>query len=514
MKCESWDQKIIETGQFRARDRLMSLVKGFSGRFRVASRFKSFLVVTALMLSFGASNGHLAIAQTPAGTGAATTSYAEIVKRTAPAVVTIRSQRRVQTAGQFPFDDEQLREYFGQPGRRQPPTERRARGVGSGVIVSPDGYILTNYHVIEGAEQIKVDLTDERTFDATVVGSDEPSDLALLKVSVSNLPTLRMANSDNVQVGDTVLAIGNPMGIGQTVTMGIISAKGRQTGASDGSFEDFLQTDAPINQGNSGGALVDMNGELIGINSQILSRTGGSIGIGFAIPSNMARNVLEQLIKTGTVHRGQLGVVVQKVTADIAASLGMNGARGVIVSRVQQGSAAERAGIRQGDVITSLNSVAVNDPNSFRNQVAGTQPGSLVPLNLLRNGRELQIRAALGELRVEKVKAEVENESAPEQTVNDQSQLGIRVEPLTAETARRLDLPAGTQGLVITQVDASGAAAAAGLERGDVIVHVNQQSVRSVVELKTAVERTGTRPALLLINRRGASIYLTIKTGK
>jgi serine protease Do len=499
----------------------MSLIKGFSGRLRVATRLKSFLVATALVLSLGAGYGHLAVAQAstgvPAevatsGSGPATTSYAEIVKRAAPAVVTIRSENRVQTTGQFPFDDERLREYFGQPGRRQPPTERRASGVGSGVIVSPDGYVLTNYHVIEDAEQIKVDLTDNRTFEATVVGSDKPSDLALLKVSASNLPTLRLGNSDNVQVGDTALAIGNPMGIGQTVTMGIISAKGRQTGASDGSFEDFLQTDAPINQGNSGGALVDMNGELIGINSQILSRTGGSIGIGFAIPSNMAKNVLEQLVKSGTVHRGQLGVVVQKVTTDMAASLGMNDARGVIVSRVQQGSAAERAGIRQGDVITSLNGVSVNDPNTFRNQVAGTQPGSLMPLTLLRGERELQIQAALGELKVEKVKADIQNESAPGRTVNDPSKLGIGVEPLTADAARRLELPAGTQGLVITQVDPSGAAAAAGLERGDVIVQVNQQPVRSVAELKAAVERRGTRPALLLMNRQGASIYLTVKT--
>lgn len=492
----------------------MSVFEKIDGRSQGATRFKSFLVLVALLLSFGVGYERVSVALAEPAAAPDVTSYAEIVKRAAPAVVTIHSQKRVRADEQSPFDDERLRDLFGERGRRQPEEGRRASALGSGVIVSADGYILTNYHVIDGAEQIKVDLTDDRTFDARVIGSDEPSDLALLKVNATNLPTLRLGNSDNVQVGDTVLAIGNPLGVGQTVTMGIISAKGRQTGAGQGSFEDFLQTDAPINQGNSGGALVDMNGELIGINAQILSRTGGSIGIGFAIPSNMARNVLEQLVKNGTVHRGQLGIIVQKVTLDMAASLNMNEARGVIVSQVQPGSAAERAGIRRGDVITSLNGASVNDPNSLRNQVAATQPGSQVPITLLRDGREMQIRASLGEFKVENVKADYEREVEPEQVINDPSRLGLSVEPLTPEAARRLDLPAGTQGLVITKVDPSGPAADAGLERGDVIVQANQQAVRSLTELKAAVERNGTRPALLLVSRLGATVYLTVKAGK
>ena len=328
------------------------------------------------------------------------TSYADVVSRVAPAVVTIHSQLRVRAPQQFPFmDDTAFQDFFGDRGDvpRPPVEQRQPSALGSGVIVSADGYILTNHHVIDGAEQIKVDLNDNRSLDAKLVGSDPPSDLAVLKIDATSLPVLPLGDSERVRVGDVVLAIGNPLGIGQTVTMGIISAKSRQTGLSDGNFEDFLQTDAPINQGNSGGALVSTNSELVGINSQILSPSGGSIGIGFAIPSNMARRVMEQLIQTGKVRRGQLGVLAQKVTTDVAAKLGLKEAKGVVVAQVQAGSAAERAGLRQGDVITSLNGVEVNDPNTFRNAVASTQPGTEVTMTVMRNGREQQVRATLGE---------------------------------------------------------------------------------------------------------------------
>lgn len=334
------------------------------------------------------------------GSAMPVTSYADVVSRVAPAVVTIHSQLRVRAPQQFPFmDDTAFQDSFGDRGDVPgPPVEqRKPSALGSGVIVSADGYILTNHHVIDGAEQIKVDLNDNRSLDAKLVGSDPPSDLAVLKIDATSLPVLPLGDSERVRVGDVVLAIGNPLGIGQTVTMGIISAKSRQTGLSDGSFEDFLQTDAPINQGNSGGALVSTNSELVGINSQILSPSGGSIGIGFAIPSNMARRVMEQLIQTGKVRRGQLGVLAQKVTTDVAAKLGLKEAKGVVVAQVQAGSAAERAGLRQGDVITSLNGVEVNDPNTFRNAVASAQPGAEVTMTVMRNGREQQVRATLGE---------------------------------------------------------------------------------------------------------------------
>jgi Do/DeqQ family serine protease len=334
----------------------------------------------------------------PGNPSAPALSYADVVSRVSPAVITIHSQMRVRAPQQYPFmDDPMFRQFFGDRVPQQQPEQRRS-GLGSGVIISTDGYILTNHHVVDGAEQIKVDLNDNRTLDAKVVGSDPPSDLAVLKVDATNLPVLALGDSDKVRVGDVVLAIGNPLGIGQTVTMGIISAKGRQTGLSSGAFEDFLQTDAPINQGNSGGALVSTNSELVGINSQILSPSGGSIGIGFAIPSNMARTITDTLVKTGKVRRGQLGITVVKLNAESAKELGIKETKGIGVAQVQPGSAADRAGLRKGDVITSFNGVEMTDPNVFRNLVAGTAPGTDVTLTIIRDGREQQIRAKLGEL--------------------------------------------------------------------------------------------------------------------
>jgi Do/DeqQ family serine protease len=313
-------------------------------------------------------------------------------------VVTIHSSMRVRQPQQFPFmDDPFFRRFFGERTQQAPPVEQTRQALGSGVIVSKDGYIVTNHHVIDGAEQISVDLNDGRSMEAKVIGSDPPSDLAVLKVNANNLPTLTLGDSDRARIGDVVLAIGNPLGVGQTVTMGIISAKGRQTGLSNGSFEDFLQTDAPINQGNSGGALVSTNSELIGINSQILSPSGGSIGLGFAIPSNMARTVMEQLINNGKVRRGQLGIIVLKIPSEEASKLGVTQGPGVVVYQVQSGSAADRAGLKQGDVITALNGTTITDPNTFRNMIAGNAPGTEVTLTMKRDGSERQVRATLGE---------------------------------------------------------------------------------------------------------------------
>lgn len=326
-------------------------------------------------------------------------SYADVVSKVAPAVVTVHSTLRVRQPQQFPFtNDPFFQQFFGNRGVPQPPVELKREALGSGVIVTTDGYILTNHHVIDGADQIKIDLNNGHTLDAKVVGSDTPSDLAVLKVNASDLPVLALGDSDKVRVGDVVLAIGNPLGIGQTVTMGIISAKGRQTGLSNGSFEDFLQTDAPINQGNSGGALVSTASELVGINSQILSPSGGSIGIGFAVPSNMARTVMDQLIhNNGRVRRGQLGVTVLKIPSEEALKIGIDEGPGVVVYQVQPGSAADRAGLRKGDVITVFNGTQINDPNTFRNLVAGMAPGTEVALTIKRDGKEQQVRATLGE---------------------------------------------------------------------------------------------------------------------
>lgn len=439
----------------------------------------------------------------------AVTSYAPIVERVAPAVVTIRSERRVRPAQQHPFmNDPFFRQFFGDRLPRQEQAPQRQEGLGSGVIVSPDGYILTNYHVVDGAEQIQVELNDRRVLGAKVIGSDQPSDLAVLKIDVNNLPVLPLGNSDAVRVGDVVLAVGNPLGIGQTVTSGIVSAKGRATGLGDGSFADFIQTDAAINRGNSGGALVNTQGELVGINSQILSPTGTSIGIGFAIPSNMAKGVMDQLLKTGKVRRGQLGVIVQPVTSDLAQSLNLKEVRGVIVGTVQPGSAAESAGIKQGDVITMLNGAPVNDSNELRNRIASAQPGTEVTLTVLRDGGERQVRAKLGEYKAPAAEGDEESGAGGN---SGSGKLGIAVEPLTAETARQLGLKAGAQGVVITDIDPAGAAADAGLERGDVIEQVNRQPVRSQSDVAAAVSRSGARPVLLLVNRRGTSIFLTVR---
>ncbi|MGI8654994.1 MAG: Do family serine endopeptidase [Pyrinomonadaceae bacterium] len=457
-------------------------------------------------------------ASAPVGAvGAETTSYADVVSRVAPAVVTIHSELRVRAPQQFPFSDNPLfNQLFGDRGGRAPQQQQpqqRASALGSGVIVSTDGYILTNHHVVDGAQQIKVDLNDNRTVDAKVVGSDAASDLAVLKINVSNLPVLQLGDSERVRVGDVALAIGNPLGVGQTVTMGIISAKGRRTGLSDGSFEDFLQTDAPINQGNSGGALVNTNGELVGINSQILSRTGGSIGIGFAIPSNMARDVMDQLIKTGKVRRGRLGVGIQAITPDIASSLNLKDTRGVLINQVEQGTPAERAGVKQGDIVTALNGTAIADDNAFRNQVARTQPGTDIQLTILRGGREQQLRATLTELAV---KNTGDDQSGKDEngSNSDTGKLGLGVQPLTPEIAQQLNLRGVTQGLVVGSVDPNSPAAEAGIQQGDVILQANGQPVRSIDDLRAAVNRSGSRPTLLLINRRGSTVFVPVAPNK
>ena len=326
-------------------------------------------------------------------------SYADTVERVGPGVVTIRAARRTREPRQHPFfNDPALRDFFGRMfGGAQSRGPSVQMGLGSGVIVQPNGTILTNHHVVDGAEAIQVELTNYRVYPAKLIGSDPPSDLAVLKIDGKDLAALTLGDSDRVRVGDIALAIGNPLGIGQTVTAGIISAKSRATGLSDGSFEDFLQTDAPINQGNSGGALINTDGELVGINSQILSTSGGSIGIGFAIPSNMARTVMDQLIATGTVRRGQLGIAIQPVTGEQAVNVGLKEPRGVIVFSVTPSSPAAQAGLRPGDVVTAFEGKPITDGNALRNRVSSTPPGTQIRLTIVRDQQEKEIQVKVGE---------------------------------------------------------------------------------------------------------------------
>jgi serine protease Do len=440
-------------------------------------------------------------------------SYAEVVNVVTPGVVTIHASGKAKvspTQFQVP-DDDFFQQFFGRrmPRGQQPRTFKQ-QALGSGVIVTTDGYVLTNFHVVDGADDIKVDLTDDRTLTAKVVGTDKPSDLALLKINGGDLHPVALGNSDAVRVGDVVLAVGNPLGVGQTVTMGIISGKGRSTGGvGDGSYEDFLQTDAPINHGNSGGALVNTKGELVGINSQILSNGGdGNIGIGFAIPVNMAKHVMDDLRTKGKVTRSQLGVTVQQITPDMASSLGLKDASGVIVANVGADTAAARAGLKQGDVIKSFNGKPVHDTNSLRNRVADAGPGSSADLVIVRDGAEKHVTAKLDEANPDKVAARRDGES--DGRSDDKTALGVSVTPLTSELAQQLKAK-GAHGLVVEDVDPDGRAADAGIRQGDIIESVNRQAVSTIEDLRSAIKKTSDRPALLLINRQGSEIFVTVK---
>ena len=494
-----------------------------SERFRGArSRVNLLLSLALVIFSVGLTSGQDRVASNktvaspaPAVSNsgiAGMTSYADLVSRVSPAVVTIRSTERARSAQQFPFmDDPMFRQFFGDRTPQQQQTPQRVEGVGSGVIVNADGYILTNHHVVDGALEIKVELTDGRVLTAKLVGSDPPSDLAVLKIDAKDLPTLQLGDSDKVRVGDPVLAVGNPLGIGQTVTSGIVSAKGRQTGLSDGSFEDFLQTDAAINRGNSGGALVNTSGELIGINAQILSPSGGNIGIGFAIPSNMAKAVMDQLLKTGKVHRGMMGVTIQGIDYDLASSLSLPTARGAIVTSVSPGGPADKAGIKRGDVITAINNHVVADNNVARNEIAKLAPGSTASVTVVRNGREQNLQVTLSELPDRPRPDADEDSGSGDKPSTSNERFGLSLQPLTSESAQRYGLDTDDQGLLVTRVDPSSSAASAGIRQGDLIQEVNRQPVKTFAEFSSALRQSGSRPALVLIKRRNNVIYLTLK---
>ena len=437
--------------------------------------------------------------------GPSKSSFAPVVKAVLPTVVNISSSKVVRTPNQLygPMMDPFFQQFFGDgaDGRFNIPRERRERSLGSGVIVSPEGYILTNNHVVDGATDIRVTLSDKREFKATIIGTDPKTDVAVLKVEAANLPAVTIGDSSKVQVGDYALAIGDPFGVGQTVTMGIVSAKGRTNlGIED--YEDFIQTDAPINPGNSGGALVNDRGELIGINTAILSHgSGGNQGIGFAVPVNLAREVMDQILKNGKVTRAYLGIIPQDVTPSIAKAIGQSEPRGVLVGDVSPNSPAQASGLQRGDIILEVNGKPVANANELRMSISMMQPAAAVKLSVVRNGGRHDISVKLGQLPTPEEHAQMEKNDS-------QSALeGVAVDNLDAQTAQELGLPPNATGVVVKDVSPSSPYADSGLRRGDVIQEVNRQPVKDVADFEKAMRKGGKEP-LLLVNRHGSTMYL------
>jgi serine protease Do len=475
------------------------------------------MLVGALVITISTPNRIPVFADTSRGVeSGALTTFAPVVKRAMPAVVNISSSKVVKDQPQQGFfDDPFFRQFFGNrmPQQQERPRSERATSLGSGVVVSPDGYILTNNHVVEGATDVKVSFADKEEYPAKVIGTDKYTDVAVLKINKTGLATLPFADSNHAEVGDVVLAIGEPFGLGQTVTMGIISAKGR-AGLGIERFEDFIQTDAAINRGNSGGALIDTRGDLVGINTAILSgETGGNQGIGFAIPANLAKNIMDQLLKSGKVTRGYMGILPQELTPDLAKSFGVSSTHGVAVANVVADSPAAKAGLKVGDVILAVNGTNVEDVNSFRLQIAGFAPKTTVRLKVDRNGQTMDIPVTLGEFNLE---AENKGDNEPNLPGGGEKGAlkGLSVQALTGDLRQQLQVPEGTQGVVVTDVDPDSAASAAGLQQGDIIVQVNRKPVNTVSEFNAAVKAGVSRESTLLLVKRGQGTQFVVVPNK
>jgi serine protease Do len=442
--------------------------------------------------------------------GPSRTGFAPVVKKVLPTVVNISSTKVVKTGMQFQGDgqmpdDDIFRQFFGGNSRGVPnmPREQRQHGLGSGVIVSPEGYILTNNHVVDSASEVKVTMSDKREYKARVIGTDPKIDIAVIKIDAAGLPSIVVGDSSKIQIGDYALAVGNPFGVGKTVTMGIVSATGRSNLGIE-AYEDFIQTDAPINPGNSGGALINDRGELIGINTAILANgSEGNQGIGFAVPVNLARTVMDQILKTGKVTRAYLGIVPQDVTPAIAKAFGAKAMEGALVGDVSPNSPAQKSGLQNGDIILQINGKPVDDANQLRMSVSMMVPGTPVQLKVLRSGAERDFTVTLGELPVERAAVEKDSGDAKSELS------GISVQDLDARTARQLGVAGATSGVVITNVNPSSAAADAGLRRGDVIQEVNRKPVHNTSDFESAM-RNSKDQTLLLVNRQGNTIYVAV----
>ncbi|OGI48607.1 MAG: hypothetical protein A2151_02665 [Candidatus Muproteobacteria bacterium RBG_16_65_34] len=447
--------------------------------------------------------------------GATPPNFTTVVKAATPAVVNISTTRVVrapQGGGDMaPFmEDPFFRQFFGDEffRRFQMPRERREASLGSGVIVSSDGYIVTNNHVIAKADEIKVLLNDKREFTGKVVGTDPKSDVAVIKINAKDLPSIPWGDSDKLEVGEYVLAIGNPFGLNQTVTAGIVSAVGRaNVGIAD--YEDFIQTDAAINPGNSGGALINVHGELIGVNTAIFSRSGGYMGIGFAVPANMARTVMQSLIKGGKVIRGWLGVSIQQVTPELAKQFGLKEARGALVSEVIAESPAVAAGLKDGDVITAFDGKPVESPSALRNTVAQTAVGKTVKVELIRDKKTMTVDAKITEQPKEVAQA---GEESAQDEGKSAALAGLEVRDLNADIARQLGLPPNAAGVVVSGIAPDSAAAQAGSMEGDVITEINRQAVKNIADFKRIAGKLGKKDEVLLrIIRRGGRLFVLIK---
>lgn len=446
-------------------------------------------------------------------------SFAPIVRTVAPSVVSIFTTRKVLNApgfGAFPFfDDPVFRRWFGEEPDtrsrpRQPPQYRKERGLGSGVIVTDDGYILTNNHVVDQADEIKIALAGNKTrFTARVVGRDSQTDIALLQIDAKDLPALKLTDSDQLEVGDLVLAIGNPFGVGQSVSHGIISALGRG-GLGIEAYEDFIQTDAPINPGNSGGALVDAQGRLVGINTAIASRTGSSAGVGFAVPINMARSVMDKLLKDGRVVRGFLGVAIQDLSPELAEEFDAPTTEGALVGSVEPDSAAAEAGLKSGDIIVEFDGEPVVDSRQLRLRVAHTAPGTKAALQVLRQGKPRRLTVTLKEL-PEQLTARLEGseDSSGHEVLHD-----VTVIDLTTEARQTFDIPETVEGALVSEVAPDSVAHEAGLRPGDVIQEINRKPIRDAGDAIDATRNVPDRRVLLRVWSRGGSRYLVVDEGK
>ena len=480
--------------------------------------FKRFILVLTLTLLTLGFNGSFAVAQ-DAGldslreTGKA---FRSVAKKVGPAVVYIRVEKEVKQqniAGSpfngHPFGDEFFRRFFGQPPQQQGPQKkapkRRESGQGSGFIISADGYIMTNNHVVGDADKVTVQLLDGSEYTAEIIGTDPPTDVALIKIDADEkLPFLPLGNSDQLEVGDWVLAFGNPFGLSHTLTAGIVSAKGRSgIGLTD--YENFIQTDAAINPGNSGGPLINLDGEVVGMNTAIFSRSGGYMGIGFAIPINMAQNIYQQLVKHGGVTRGRLGVLIQDLTKDLAESFDIDQRSGILIAQVVDGSPAEKAGLKQGDVILKLNGNKVDKVAKFRNKIAMTRPGTEVEFLVLRDAKKRKIKAKIGTMETDAEGHPVSSDELPE--------LGMKLQKLTRDLAEQFGYE-GVHGVLVTDVDAGSIAARAGIKRGDLLEEVNRKEVETPDQVKTLIKESKKKTVLLLVRQGEASRYLALKLEK